>query len=490
MKIKAEVIIGAVGVLILVGTFAMFSGENKEPGSEAGGIAGPTKVNIGKVVRDRIIDAKTAQLEKDGMVADPAEVLEQAFETEEGAAVDISKVVKAEGEMEKVTLGIDVSKYQGTIDWKQVADAGIEYAMIRVGYRSLSSGIITADPNARYNMQEAAKYGIHIGAYFFSTAVSEMEAVEEAEWVSQFISRYPITYPVAYNCEGFQSASSRQYKLTKAERTDIALAFLNQIEAKGYTPMFYASKSEMEQDAKWEVSRIETKYKIWVAQYPSAPYPQTEKAGYTGVHQMWQYTNQGSVKGIDKTVDVNIAYFGFEKAADPKSSEKPAEVTPDAEALMQFTEVEEKVTAKDKTNLRDIPSQGDDSKIKRSLANGEVALRTGISSSGWSRVEVDGKTYYAVSSYLTIDLSYKPYREEDDGINTVFKKVNEKVTAKDAVNLRTLPSVTHEDSEVVVKISNGEIVTRTGINTDVGWSRVVYKGRTLYCISSYLKPAE
>ena len=78
----------------------------------------------------------------------------------------------------------------------------------------------------------------------------------------------------------------------------------------------------------------------------------------------------------------------------------------------------------------------------------------------------------------------------DDGLKTKFVTVSEKITAKDAVNLRTLPSVTHEDSKVVVKKPNGEVVTRTGINTEVGWSRVEYSGQTLYCISSYVEIVE
>lgn len=163
----------------------------------------------------------------------------------------------------------------------------------------------------------------------------------------------------------------------------------------------------------------------------------------------------------------------------------------DSDGLIKFETVNEEVTAKDRTNLRDIPSQGNDSNIMLVLKNGEVAVRTGKSDKGWSRIEYEGTTYYAVSSYLTTDLNYKaPEPEKDDGLKTKFVTVSEKITAKDAVNLRTLPSVTHEDSKVVVKIPNGEVVTRTGINTEVGWSRVEYNGQTLYCISSYVETVE
>ena len=155
-----------------------------------------------------------------------------------GASVDLNAAAKAEGETDEATLGIDVSKYQGNIDWEQVAQSGVEFAMVRVGYRTKVTGIIYEDPGARYNLQEAAKNGILVGAYFFSSAVTEEEAREEAAWTAAFISRYPITYPVAYNCEDFQSPDSRQYGLGVEERTGIACAFLDTIASAGYTPCF------------------------------------------------------------------------------------------------------------------------------------------------------------------------------------------------------------------------------------------------------------
>ena len=125
------------------------------------------------------------------------------------------KTVEAAQEIKDMTTGIDVARYQGTIDWKQVADAGVQFAMIRVGYRSIVDGIITEDVNARYNLQEAAKYDIPIGVYFFSTAVNEEEAKEEAAWTADIISGYPITYPVVYDCENFDDPNSRQYAMTR-----------------------------------------------------------------------------------------------------------------------------------------------------------------------------------------------------------------------------------------------------------------------------------
>ena len=406
------------------------------------------------------------------------------------------KILIAENaeETDEITLGIDVSKFQGTIDWAAVANAGIDFAMIRIGYRTDDNGEIKEDNNARFNMQEATKHGLKIGAYFFSTAISAEEAVEEAVWVTDYISQYAITYPVVYDCENYESPKSRQYELSKTERTNFAIAFLREVYEQGYTPMFYASKNEMQDDAKWETSRIEKNFKIWVSQYPEVPYPDTAASSYGGTHDMWQYTSNGRVAGISKPVDLNVAYFGYAKSIEAQNPIAPAMVEADVEALMAFKEVNETVTAKDVTNLRDIPGQGDDSTVLKQLHNGETALRTGISDSGWSRLIIDGQKYYAVSNYLTTDLSYHSVQssqaEPDDGIVTVFTKVDDQVTPKIEVNLRKLPSVTNPDAVVVATVSAGEVFHRTGINKDHGWSRVEYNGQTLYCVSSYLNVVE
>lgn len=419
----------------------------------------------------------------------------ETMSTEQGTEVDVSKLLSSEAvaETDEITFGIDVARYQGTIDWAQVAASGVDFAMVRVGYRMDENREIVADSNARYNMQEAQKNGIKLGAYFFSTAVNEEEAKAEADWTADYISQYQITYPVAFDCEGFERVESAQYGLSAAQRTDIAIAFLNRIYERGYTPMFYSSMNEMTGDAKWETSRIEKTFRIWVSQYPSQPYPQTEKSSYGGVHAMWQYTNRGTVAGISQPVDVNIAYFGYEGAAGAQNEETPEEASADVEALMPFSAVEEEVTAKDATNLRNIPSQGEDSTVVYTLKNGETVKRTGVSDSGWSRLLYNDQTVYAVSSYLTTDLGYQAVKSEQegagsgDGLKTKFADRNEQVTAKIEVNLRALPSVTNPDAVVAAVLHNGEYATRTGINEDYGWSRVEYNGQTLYCISSYLR---
>lgn len=393
-------------------------------------------------------------------------------------------------ETDAVTMGIDVARYQGTIDWQEVSQGDIDFAIVRVGYRGMKDGQLTEDPNGRYNLQEAAKADIPLGVYFFSTAVTAEEAQEEAEWVADVIAGYPITYPVVYDCENFDNPDSRQYFMTKTERTDVALAFLEAIEKHGYEGMFYASKVDMELEKSWEVSRIEENYKIWVAQYPALPYPETRETSYSGLHHMWQYSMEGSVPGIRQPVDLNIAYFGYDGIEPPHSKKIPETVEADVEAMLDFEAVSDQVTAKEETNLRNIPSQDTDSEVLRTLVNGEVAQRIAVSTNGWSKLVLDGNVYYAVTNYLTTDLSYvappeEEYLPSENGIQTQFVAANQLVTAKKMVNLRKLPSVEHEDAVVLDELENGEIATCVGVS-DNGWSKLIYNGMTCYAVSSYL----
>lgn len=386
------------------------------------------------------------------------------------------------------SVGIDVAKYQGTIDWQQLPGSGVDFAMVRIGYRTLRDGIIEEDSNGRYNLQEGSKAGIPLGVYFFSTAISEEEAEEEARWVANLIAKYPITYPVVYDCEGFRDPESRQYGMTSEARTDAALAFLKTIKGLGYEGMFYGSKNELEMF--WEMERIEKHYKVWVAQYPAEPYPSTTQSSYAGKHQMWQYTREGTVPGIETHVDQNLCYFSYDGIEPARDPEPPAEVKPDPEALMRFSPVSEQVTAKVETNLRDIPSQDTDSNILYTLKNGEIAERIALSDSGWSKLSYQGSIYYAVTSYLTTDLDYAPasvaIEPNEDGITTQFKSCNEQVTAKKEVNLRKLPSVEREDATIIAVLKNGDIATCVG-TSDNGWSKLTYNGETCYAVTSYLK---
>lgn len=399
----------------------------------------------------------------------------------------VSKVKGQDFETEALDIGIDVSYFQGHIDWSKVKEDGVNFAIIRIGNRNTVSGEVEEDPTARYNLQEAAAQGIPVGAYFFSSAINEEEIIEEVEFVKEIIDDYPITYPVVYNCENFQSEDSRQYELTIDERSNLADDFLREIENAGYVGMFYANKYELQSSALWNTHMLELKYRIWVAHYiEEAPDTLSHQADYQDPYAMWQYTNQGSVSGIKGYVDMNVAYFGYSQITKPKNNEEIVQVSRDLEVGVQFEEVQEMVTPKDLVNIRSSMEQGSDDNIIGSIENGIQLERTGIGLNGWSRIIYNGDSAYVISNFITTDLSFaSPVKLPDSSFKTHFNTVSEQVTAKDVVNLRNRPSV-EAPSEIIASLKNGEKATRIGI-AEEGWSEVEYQGQTLYCVSSYLQ---
>lgn len=306
----------------------------------------------------------------------------------------------APNEVAVAALGIDVSRYQGQINWDMVAASGVQFAMIRVGYRTQATGILTEDPYARYNLQEAQRVGIKVGAYFFSTAITAEEAVEEAVFTANLIDKYKITFPVAYDCEGYKSSASRHFGLDKSIRTALAVIFLDTIAARGYTPMFYASRNDMENNAYWDMN-ILSKYKVWAAWYPTEPFPITPACTYTGVHSMWQYTCQAAIAGIAGSVDMNVAYFNYDAIADAKDPSGAVHIDAAAAAVVQYTEVSEVVTPNTTDlNLRTVPSTASNDTIVVPINPGDMILRTGIGNNGWSRVVLNGQILYAYTAYL------------------------------------------------------------------------------------------
>ncbi len=136
-------------------------------------------------------------------------------------------------------MGIDVSKYQGKIDWEKVAADGVEFVFLRLGLRGYESGKLVEDETFQTNIQGALAHGIKVGVYFFSQAVTEAEAVEEANFVLERIAPYQIDCPVVFDVEKVGSSTARMNQLTPQERTNVTIAFLDTIEAAGYKSMFY-----------------------------------------------------------------------------------------------------------------------------------------------------------------------------------------------------------------------------------------------------------
>lgn len=195
-------------------------------------------------------------------------------------------------------LGIDVSKWNEEIDWEKVKDAGIEYAIIRCGYRGASSGSLVIDPNFTENIEGAIAADIPVGVYFFTQAVTESEAVEEASMVIHLIEEYDVDYPVFLDSES-AGGKGRADDLSVEQRTMVHNAFLQTIAAAGYETGVYGSRNWLEKQL--DMERL-SDYNTWLAEYTEAP-------GYPEYYHIWQYTSKGTVPGISTRVDLNLCYM-------------------------------------------------------------------------------------------------------------------------------------------------------------------------------------
>lgn len=219
------------------------------------------------------------------------DALEDADDTE---IVDI-RDLGGEGQM-----GIDVSKWNGSIDWDRVRNAGITYAIIRCGYRGSSTGALVEDPYFRENMQGALNAGLKVGVYFFTQATNEVEAVEEASMAIALCRDYRVTYPVFIDTEG-AGGNGRADGLDMETRTKVCQAFCQTVEDAGYTGGIYGSRN-------WFRTRLRmdalADHVIWLAEY-------REKPVYAGNYHFWQYTSSGNVDGIEGRVDLDISYLAY-----------------------------------------------------------------------------------------------------------------------------------------------------------------------------------
>ena len=200
----------------------------------------------------------------------------------------------ADGALNRTARGIDVSKFQGSIDWNAVKADGITFAIIRCGYRGYGSGALVEDSTYRQNIQGAINAGLRVGVYFYSQAINEAEAVEEASMVLSLVSGYSLPLGVYYDTESV--GGGRANALSAAERTACAVAFCETIRSAGYSAGVYSYAS-------WFYNALNfaniSKYNIWIAQY-------RDTLSFSYKHNIWQYTGSGSVKGISKPVDMNI----------------------------------------------------------------------------------------------------------------------------------------------------------------------------------------
>lgn len=194
---------------------------------------------------------------------------------------------------EETEIGIDVSKWQGDIDWKKVKDSGITFAMIRLGTQKAPKEDSVLDPYFLQNIKNAQKNGVKVGVYYYSYASSKKEATEQADWVIKNLKDQKLELPVVFDWECYQFFNS--YEISIHDLSEIANTFLDKVKKEGYRPMFYASKNYLER--LW----LYQEYPVWLAHY-------TNQTTYQGTYVMWQLSSNGRVPGIEGAVDMDVLY--------------------------------------------------------------------------------------------------------------------------------------------------------------------------------------
>lgn len=206
-----------------------------------------------------------------------------------------------EGE-KKSYMGVDVSKYQGFVDYNKLKKAGVSFVMIRIGARGYGSGQLILDEYFADNIKGATDAGLSVGAYFFSQAITTEEALEEVALIVEALEGHTLTYPVAFDMESIPGDNARIDNLTKIEKTDIASVFLNGIKEAGYKPIIYGKKE-------WLLTKIDltklTEYDVWLAQVETTP-------DFPYEFDMWQYSTSGKIDGIAGKADLNISFIDYD----------------------------------------------------------------------------------------------------------------------------------------------------------------------------------
>lgn len=238
------------------------------------------------------IDGKTYYFDKNGNPVTGAQVI-QGVTYNFGSDGAIATTVNGS------KFGIDVSRHNGEINWNAVKASGVDYVIIRCGYRGSATGALIQDQNFKKNIQGATAAGLKVGIYVFSQAVNEVEAVKEASLAVACAKGYNLTYPIFIDTE---SSGGRADRIDKATRTAVVNAFCQTVANSGYKAGIYASKTWFED--RLNMSAIPGSYRIWLAQYAAAP-------TYKGKYDMWQYSSKGKISGIKGNVDLNLSYMGY-----------------------------------------------------------------------------------------------------------------------------------------------------------------------------------
>lgn len=255
-----------------------------------------TRVHVKDKVEYVAIDDISLLLKTEADIDAEAEDTGVADALEDADKTEIKKLQTATGNSR---VGIDVSKWNGEIDWDKVRDAGVEFAIIRAGYRGSVTGSLVEDPRFAANIKGAVASGIPVGVYFFTQAVNEVEAVEEASAVLRLVKEYDLDFPVFIDTEG-AGGNGRADGLDVETRTLVCEAFCRTVANAGYSAGVYGSRNWY--NNRLYADRLDSNYCIWLAEYRSVPL-------YQGYYQIWQYTSKGTVDGISGNVDMNVSYY-------------------------------------------------------------------------------------------------------------------------------------------------------------------------------------
>ena len=208
-------------------------------------------------------------------------------------------------QVQKVFRGIDVSEWNGDINWSEVAKTE-DFAIIRVGYRGYRYNNLKEDSKFKQNIEGALSAGVQVGAYFFTQAINEEEAIEEANYTADKLEGYFVSYPVAIDVEWSNGDhDGRADGLDVETRTKVVKAFLDTIKQRGYTPMIYANKTWLKNYL--DLSKLQG-YDVWLAHYT---WSEDEPSDYSGNYTMWQYSSKENVNGVTGNVDKNVCYYNY-----------------------------------------------------------------------------------------------------------------------------------------------------------------------------------
>lgn len=232
--------------------------------------------------------------------------------------------------------GIDVSYHNGNLDWSVIKSAGVDFAILRAAYRGYGDeGTLVRDSKFAEYIRGAQSYGIPVGAYIYSQAITTAEAVQEANYILNIVKNYSLDLPIVFDYEFSPSSSGRlnvawkEGELNKTKMTDITLAFCNTIKSAGYDVMVYANKTFLNKNIDHEVIE-DAGYEIWLAHY-------TKSTDYTGDYRIWQYTSTGRIPGIsNKVFDCNFMYGG-DISSSVRIGDIPNQVYTGSEVVPSFT---------------------------------------------------------------------------------------------------------------------------------------------------------